>query len=71
MSVLQKAGHTKNTIILIFLHIQCLHLMHFEIAWVLLSSGTQIQLQVILHSDNFPDYLSSSYEYVMTRFCGI
>ena len=71
MSVLQKAGHTKNTIILIFLHIQCLHLIHFEIAWVLASSGTQIQLQVILHSDYFPDYLSSSYEYVMTRFCGI
>ena len=68
--MLQGAGHTKNTIILIFLHIQCLHLMHFEIAWVLVSSGTQIQLQIILDSDYFPDYLSSSYGYVMTRMCG-
>ena len=48
-SVLKEAGHIKNKAILIFQHIQCLHLMYsFEVAWVLVSSGTQVQLQIIL-----------------------
>ena len=34
-----------------------------EVAWVLVSSGTQVQPQVILDPDYLPDYLSVSYEY--------
>ena len=40
--------------ILTFRHIHCLHLMYAEIAWVLVSSETQVQSQVIPD----PDYLS-------------
>ena len=49
--------------ILTFRNIQCLHLMYAEVAWVLVSSGTQVQLQVILDRDYLPDYLSISYDY--------
>ena len=49
--------------LLTFRHIQCLHLMYAEIAWVLVSSRTQIQPQVILDPDYLPDYLSISYDY--------
>ena len=51
MSVLQGAGHIKNTDVLIFRHIHCLHLMNSEVALVLVSSGTQVQLQIILDPD--------------------
>ena len=37
--------------------------MYAEVAWVLVSSGTQVQLQVILDPDYLPDYLSVSYDY--------
>ena len=50
--------------ILTFPHIQCLHLMYAEmLAWVLVSLGTQVQLQVILDPDYLSDYLSVSYDY--------
>ena len=61
--MLQEAGHIKNKVALVFRHIQCLHLMNSEIAWVLVSSGTQVQLQIILNPDYIPDYLSVSYDY--------
>ena len=61
--MLQEAGHIKNTVAIIFRHIQCLHLMWSEIVWVLVSSGTQIQPQIILDSDYPPKYLSISYDY--------
>ena len=61
--MLQEAGHTKNTVVLNFWHIQCLHLMYSEVAWVLVSLGTQVQLQIILVPDYLPDYLSVSYDY--------
>ena len=48
---------------LTFRHIQCLHLMYAEIAWVLVSSGTQVQPQVTLDPVYLPDYLSVSYDY--------
>ena len=64
MSALQEVAHMKNTVVFIFQHIQCLHLMDSEVAWVLVSSGTQVQPQIILDSDYLPDYLSVSYEYV-------
>ena len=61
--MLQEASHIKNTVILIFRYIQCLHLINYEIAWVLVSSGTQVQPQIILDPDYLPDYLSVSYDY--------
>ena len=41
--------------------------MYAEVAWVLVSSGTQIQPQIILDPDYFPDYPSISYDYVATN----
>ena len=38
--------------------------MYTEVAWVLVSSGTQVQPQVVLDPDYLPDYLSVSYDYV-------
>ena len=64
--MLQEAGQVKNTVVLIFRHIQCLHLMYSEVAWVLVSSETQVQPQIILDPDYLPDYLSVSYGYVWT-----
>ena len=58
--MLQEAVHIKNTVVLIIGHIQCLHLMYSEVAWVLVSSGTQVQPQIILDPDYLPDYLSVS-----------
>ena len=34
-----------------------------EVAWVLISSGIQVQPQIILDLDYLPDYLSVSYDY--------
>ena len=63
--MLQEAGHIKNTVVLVSRHIQCL--MNSEIAWVLISSGTQAQPQIILDPDYLLDYLSVSYEYFQTN----
>ena len=66
ISAPRSCSHIKNTVvltILTFRHIQCLHLMYAEVAWVPVSSGTQIQPQIILDSDYLPDYLSVSYDY--------
>ena len=38
--------------------------MNSEVAWVLVSSGTQVQSQIILDPDYLPDYISVSYDYV-------
>ena len=61
--MLQEANHIKNTVVLIFWQIQCLHLMNSEAAWELVSSGTQVQLQIILDRDYLPVYLSVSCDY--------
>ena len=63
MLVLQEAGHIKNTVVFIIRYIQCLDLMTSEVAWVLVSSGTQVQRQIILDPDYIPDYLTVSYNY--------
>ena len=63
-------SHVKNTgvlTILTFRHIQYLHLMYAEVAWVLVSSGTQVQPQVILDPDYLLDYLSASYDFDQTN----
>ena len=58
------AGRIKNTVVLIFWHIQCLHLMNSEVTWVLLVSlGTRVQPQIILDPDFLLNYLSISYDY--------
>ena len=60
----QEAGRIKNTVVLIFWHIQCLHFINSEVAWVLVFSVTQVQLQIILNPEDYlPDYLSVSYDY--------
>ena len=41
--------------------------MNFEVAWVLVSSGTQIQPQIILDPDYLPDYLSISYDHEINK----
>ena len=63
--MLQEAGHMKKTVFSIFWHIQCLHLMYTEVAWILVSSGTQIQPRIMLDPDYDPDYLSVSYDYTL------
>ena len=42
--------------------------MHTEVAWVLVSSGTQVQSQIIPDPDYLTDYLSVSYDYVIIHF---
>ena len=41
--------------------------MYAEIAWVLASSGIQVQPQVMFDPDYLPDYLSVSYDYVKEK----
>ena len=60
--MLQEQDHIKNTVVLIFRRIQCLYLMYSELAWVLVSLGTQVQLQIILIPDYCPNYLSVVYD---------
>ena len=50
----------KNTVVLTFRHIQCLHLMNCEIAWALVSLGTKVQPQIILAPDYLPDFFSGA-----------
>ena len=49
--------------ILTFQHIQYLHLMYAKVAWVLVSSGTQVQPQIMPDPDYLPDCLSISYDH--------
>ena len=37
--------------------------MYAEVAWVLVSSETQVQSQIIVDPDSLPNYLSVSYDY--------
>ena len=67
MSGLQEVGHINNTVVLIFRYFQCLHLMYSEVVWVLVSSGTQVQPQIILEPDSIPDHL---YDYVFIYVFG-
>ena len=63
---------TCNTVvltILTFQDIQCLHVMYAEVAWVLVSSRTKVQPQVILDPDYLPDYLPVSYDYDNIKYC--
>ena len=62
MSVLQEAGHIKNVVAIIFPHILDLHLINSDVDWGLVSSGTQVQPQIIFDTDDFPDYLLVSYD---------
>ena len=52
----QEAGHIKRIVVLIFRHIKYLHLMIFEVAWVPVSSETQVQSQIILNPDYLQDF---------------
>ena len=59
-----RVNNTVVLTILTFQHIQCLHLMYAEVVWAIVSSGTQVQLQIIPDPGNLPDHLSVSYDYV-------
>ena len=62
-------SNTKNTVVLSILtsqHVQCLHLLYAEVAWVQVSLGTQVQLQIILDQDYLPDYLFIFDDYEIT-----
>ena len=66
MSVLQEAGHVKNKVVLHLCLLDALfyiYLMHSEVAWILVSSGTQVQPQIVIDPGHFADYLSVSYDY--------
>ena len=64
MSGLQEANHVNNAVVLIFLYFQCLHLMYSEVAGVLVvSSGIQVESQIIFEPDYVPDFLSVFYDY--------
>ena len=66
----KKLVRYKNAVvltILAFRHIECLHLMYAEVAWVPVSSWTQVQSQVIVNPDYLPDYFFVSYDYVKTQ----
>ena len=65
--MLQEARHIKNTVVFVFQHVQCLHLINSEVTWALVSSGTQVQSQIIVDPDYFPDYLSASYSYASAK----
>ena len=63
---LRSWSHVNNTValtILTFQHIECLHLMYGEVAWVLVYSGTQVQLQITPDPDYLLEYLCVSYDY--------
>ena len=57
------ADHIKNTVVSIIRHIHCLHLLYSEVAWVLVSTGIQVQPKIILDPDYLPNYFSVSYDY--------
>ena len=69
--MLQEAGQIKELVVLIFRHIQRLHLMLSEVAWVLVSSVTQVLLQMILDLDYIPDYLSISHGYDIDNYFSV
>ena len=66
--MLRETGHINNTVVLIFRNIQCLHLVNFEVAPVPVSSGTQVQPQIIQDQDYIPDNLCVSYDYGENKF---
>ena len=63
--MLQEAGHIKNTVVLLIRHIQCLHLMNSEVSWILVSSETQVQSQIILNPDYLPEF-QTIFPFLMT-----
>ena len=42
--------------------------MYAEVAWVVVSSRTQVQPQILLDPDYLPDYPSVFYDYKMVEF---
>ena len=61
--MLQEAGHIKNIVVLLVLHLHCLYVMFSEVAWVLVPSKTQVHPRIILDLDYISDYLSNFFDY--------
>ena len=68
MSVFEEAGHIKNTVVLTFRRIQCLHLRYSEVALVLVSSEAQVQVQIILDPDYILNFQTNISLFRMTMF---
>ena len=68
MSVFEEPGHMKNTVVLTFRHIQCLHLRYSEVAWTLVFSEAQVQLQIILDPDYILNFQTNIFLFLMTMF---
>ena len=45
--------------------------MYAEVSWVLVSSGTQVQLEITIDLEYLPGYFSISYDYVFDKAVGI
>ena len=56
--MLEEAGQIKNTVVLIFRHIECLHVMNFPMDWEWVSSKNQVLRGILLDPGYLPDYLS-------------
>ena len=48
---------------MIFWYVKYLHLMYSEVAWVSVSSDTQVEPQIILEPGYRPHYISVSYDF--------
>ena len=68
--MLPEPSHIENTV-WFSRNNQCLHLMNSEVAWVLVSLGTQAQPQIMLDPDHLSDYLYVFSDYVKSNhiFC--
>ena len=55
--LLQETCHLKNIVY------HCFHFMRSEVSWVIVSSRSQVQPQIILDLDYLSHYLSISYDY--------
>ena len=42
--------------------------MYSEVAWIVVSSGTQVRPQIIFNPDYLSEYLSVSYDYAFNKY---
>ena len=64
----KKVIMVKKKVDLIFRHIQCWYLINSEVAWVLVSLGTQVHTEMIIDPDYLPEYFFASYAYALNLY---
>ena len=64
----QEVDHIKSTVVLALQYFQCLHLLYCKVTLVQVSSEIPVWLQIIPDPENYPDFLSISYENVFTTY---